>query len=149
MPRLLFSQLSLGEEANRVLLITSSRLKASVDAVVKDCLELLVNVHERLPESWVAVPFPALLVWLSDKLYFLACTLLTRGSGTVVVLCRSSELFFPDDDFLSQVLVKFYLLVLQLLHLTVVLLSFLEMLAGEVVLHNLPLLRQVYAILKP
>lgn len=65
------------------------------------------------------------------------------------MLARCYKFLLPDNDFLGQILVKLHLLGAELLDFANVNLSLLEVLAGEVVLHNFPLFGQVHTVLKP
>ena len=64
------------------------------------------------------------------------------------MLSRCNERLGSDYDLLGQLLIELDLLIAQLLDIGFVLLSFLQVLAVQVMLHNLPLLGQLYAILK-
>ena len=71
-PKLLLSKLAFGHEANRpvvVSILTTRLLETAIESLIEDSIELTFDVHDRLPESWVAMPFPAFLVWCSDKLH--------------------------------------------------------------------------------
>ena len=96
------------------------------------------------------MPHRALLVWLSHKRSVaLVRPLFTRLGGAVVVLAGCHKFLFPDEDLLRQILVELDLISAQLLNLTSVNLSLLEVLAGKVVLDHLPLFGQVHAVLQP